>query len=309
MSTPGTLFPPGTLTGYTDVRQVLPNHILELRDGHVNHTRYYPFQSANTHKTTTDIAYKQFSEQFKVHAQLIANVGTLGISLTGGRDSQATLAAAAPHLNLDSVTWTYVNSQNPHPEHQSDYESAHALATKYGLDHSKIDLAAKTDPEFEKAYRTTMGATAQMPRIPLAYQAQLPPDLIELQSMGAEVGTGFYKNRDCAFSIDRLCKLYVRTKFGQLPQVRQEIEHYIEYANFNIEQFGNVDYHDLFYWEHRLGRWGSRRIQEVDLAHRVFLPFNSRGIIESLMAPPLDERKDKQALVKFAKDNRPDGAA
>lgn len=304
MATPGTLFPPGTLTGYSDVWQILPNHVLELRDGHIGHTRYYPFQHQPGYRRTTETAYNSFSDQFRKHVELIAQFGALGISLTGGRDSQATLAAAAPHLNQNSITWTYVNSQNPHPEHRADYESAQALATAYGIEHSKVDLAASTDAEFEKAYRTTMGAAAQMPRIPLAYHAQLPADLVELQSMGAEVGTGFYKNRDSAFSVDRLCKLYVRTKFGELPQVRQEIQRYIEYADFRSEQFGNVDYHDLFYWEHRLGRWGSRRIQEVDLAHRVFLPFNSRGIVESLMAPPLEERKEKQALVRFAKSTQ-----
>lgn len=304
LKTPGTLFPPGTMTGYDKVLQVLPNHYLRVHDAPPEHKRYYPFPDTAL-EPRSHLAFEEFSEAFALHSRLLSELGPVGISLTGGRDSRATLAAATPYLNQSAITWTYFNSSNPHPEHLADMKEASRLARIAGIRHIEVDMGAAGDEDFDRACRRTMGATAQMVRVPIAYNSQLPADIVEFQSMAAEIGTGFYKNRFGRADLGRLTQLYTRGKFAENPLVRTEIERFMDYADFNESKFGPIDFHDLFYWEHRLGRWGSRRIQEVDLAHTVVLPFNARKIVESLMAKPIEERYDKVDLVRFVDNSMP----
>lgn len=300
MKTPGTLFPPGTMTGYSGVLQILPNHLLKSSEVSSTLERYYPFPSTAL-ESHPEESFDSFVTTFSKHVRLLSKLGPLGISLTGGRDSRATLAAAIPFADENTVAWTYYNSGNPHPEHLKDLEVAKDLAKRAGIAHRAVDIGAKPDPDFAQAVQATMGATAQMPRIPIAYHTQLPGNLVELQSMAAEVGTGFYKNRKGRADVGRLAELYARGPFSELPEVRVEMAKFIEYADFREDNLGPLDFHDLFYWEHRLGRWGSRRIQEVDLAHNVVLPFNARSILESSLGRPIDERHQKRDLVRYVR--------
>lgn len=301
MRTSGTIFPPGTLTGYEDVLQVIPNHVLRVTNSGVAHERYYPFSDTSLQKNKEE-AYEEFRSTFARHVELLSSIGTVGISLTAGKDSRATLAAARPYLTKQSLTWTYFNSESPHPVHVADLQSARALAARIGVRHIEVDLKGPHRRAFISAHRQTMGATAQMPSVPHAYDWQLPGDLLEFQSMAAEVGTGFYRNREGKPDVARLAELYSRSEFGRLPEVSDEIEKFIDYTGFHVDSFGSLDFHDFFYWEHRLGRWGSRRIQEVDLAHNVVLPFNSRTVLESLMSRPVEERGNKGDLVRFVNE-------
>ena len=120
--------------------------------------------------------------------------------------------------------------------------------------------------------------------------------------MVAECGTGFYKNRREPFNLDQVAKFYQNSPFGSEPLVRSALERYMEYSGIGTDDLGPLEWHDVNYQEGRIGRWGSLRIQEVELAHRIHLPFNARGIIEALAGPKLTERVDKQALVRLTRE-------
>lgn len=302
MNTRGTLFYPGVLTGYSDVYQVLPNHLLSIGPEAVSHKRYYPFPTTSLTESPAD-AFENFKTAFTDHTRLLCQFGRIGISLTGGLDSRATLAACVDFLDSTSLSWTYYNSQKPHAGLDEDLAKARQLAELVNLRHVAVDLSAPYDQEFERAYNKSMGRAAQMRVLAVAYDTQIPHDVYELQSMGAEVGTGFYKNRGGEPTVQRLAQLYSKGEFGSLPEVQEEIARYIDYADMSAEALGPIDYHDIFYWEHRLGRWGARRIQEVDLTHNILLPFNARRILESLMTPAVELRSGKRDISRFVKES------
>lgn len=101
---------------------------------------------------------------------------------------------------------------------------------------------------------------------------------------------------------DGLQALSSPTEFSQQPLIRQAFERYAEYSGLSAVQDGPIVWHDLYYQESRIGRWASLRIQEIDLAHRVLLPFNARGIVEALGGPALEDRVQKQALHRLLAD-------
>ncbi len=301
MKTPGTLYWPGIETPFLDVLPVLPNHLLRVTRRGAEHERFYPFADT-TLLTSADEAYEAFRQTFELHTRLLCGLGRTGISLTAGVDSRTTLKAARGHLGRDSLSWTYYNFDRPHKGMQADLLAANRLAGEYSLEHRIVAIETSQDAAFDAAYARSFKHTPQFRALAHAYHDQIPHDVVELQSMVAEVGTGFYKRREGPPTVERLTALYSSSEFGALPEVRQAMERYVQYARFEPGALGDLDYHDLFYWETRIGRWGTLRMQEVDLSHRLVLPFNARAVVEALQAPPLQDRVAKQALLRYLED-------
>jgi asparagine synthase (glutamine-hydrolysing) len=299
MSTPGTIYWPGVETPFIGVLPLLPNHTLTF-DGHtVGHDRFYPFPDTALPQDPDD-AYDQFRDLFTKHVKLLCGLGRVGVSLTGGMDSRATFKAARPHLGADALTWTYYKFRAPDPAMQADLLSANAVAREARVAHQVVAVELPPDGPFAEAYERSMRYTQQFRALAGAYHHQLPGDLVELQSMVAEVGTGFYKKRTKGLpTTQRLAQLYSNSDFGRLPEIASALEKFVDYADFRADRFDSVDWHDLYYWEARIGRWGTLRMQEVDLSHQLMLPFNARGIVEALQAPPLESRVKKQALARY----------
>lgn len=302
--TSGTVYWPGVTTPFLGVRPLLPNHALSWDGADVRHTRFYPFPDTAL-TADPDEAYARFRELFLTHVATLCRLGRTGISLTAGLDSRATFAAALPHLGHNALTWSYNNFRVPHAGMQADLLHANRLAVDAGVLHRVVAVEHHAGTPFAAAYERTFRHTRQFAALADAYHHQLPGDVVELQSMVAEVGTGFYKNREGAPTVERLAHLYSRHELGTLPAVREAVEEFVEYADFRPASLGGLDFHDLYYWEGRLGRWGTLRIQEIDLAHPVMLPFNARGIVEALLGPALPDRVHKQALRRLVDDPPP----
>src|SRR5699024_4337354 len=212
IGTRGTLFPPGLMTGYSGIKQVIPNHALHLSGNSSRISRYYPFEDT-TLETDGERSYRLFESALTAHTSLLSQMGRVGFSLTGGRDSRATLSAATKSISNDPIAWTYYNSRNPKSGHVSDLAAARDIAARAEIEFTTVDMSAPADREFARAVTRTMGATAQMIKVPIAYNAQLPGDIIEMQSMAAEIATGFYRRRSGSPTVERLARLYTR---GQL---------------------------------------------------------------------------------------------
>jgi asparagine synthase (glutamine-hydrolysing) len=303
-----TIYLPGFHTRHVGVYPLVANHLLEIARGEVRHTRFYPF-SDTTFEKRTDEAYERFVWAFTRHTRLLCTAGDeVMISLTAGSDSGATFRAALPHLGPDSFTWTYLPGDQPKTEVKNDADVAQALSKANGVQHRLALLAdTDTDQRFAKAYNRTFREGGQHRRMALAAFMHLPHDRVHLQSMVAEAGTGFFKNRPApgspelekAPTAERLAWLHSRNDWGRSPRVIAAMEAYLPHTDLSPSRLGEFDYHDAFYWELRLSRWAAIRFQELDLVHRVALTFNSRHVLEGLVGPPLTERSGKQALIRF----------
>lgn len=53
----------------------------------------------------------------------------------------------------------------------------------------------------------------------------------------------------------------------------------------------NYEHTDLFYWEVRMGAWGTGVTSSQNLYHRVTMPMNNRKLLELFLAFPHDMRK------------------
>ncbi|WP_153011710.1 hypothetical protein [Serinicoccus chungangensis] len=300
----GTVFWPGALSPYQGIRPLLANHALRWTSGESpRHERFYPWMDLP--QMTPAESREKFTQLFRDHVRLLmASQPVVAVSLTGGDDSQATLAAALEYWRPGDITWTYYDFRNPTALGQKDLLRANGLAVRLGLVHKVVPLAAPSSNDFQRSYDRSFTSTRQNPVLAHAVHEHLSSNILELHSLVAEVGTGFYSNNTGAqLSPEGLRDLFQGANdFTGVPGLRQVMEDFIDYSNFSEESLRDRDFKDMFYWEGRLGTWGSLRVQELTMSHDVALPFNQRDIIEALQTSPQEERDARSPLRALAAD-------
>ena len=299
----GVVFLPGTMTTHRDVLPLVPNHLLEIRlDGasaSVSHDRFWPFEERAERTDLARVA-EEFIDYFREHTALLCTLGRPVVSLTGGKDSRTTLAAALPHLLEDSFTFTYYNPRDGLVGEGApvDVFTANALAAAVGVQHRVLHWRQPARGSvFEEIYDRTYPVRRGSTGAAHAMWADLPHDIIHLQSIGAELGTTFYTHRtDAPISPARLLEIVTNRTDLDSAMARSAFGDYLDYAQFTPERIGGYDYHDVFYWEQRMGKWGYQKYQDGDFAHRMLMPFNDRGLVEIMQSLPYPQREQKVLL-------------
>ena len=115
-----------------------------------------------------------------------------------------------------------------------------------------------------------------------------------------ETGTAGYK-RNASRRADTPTPELLAATFTRAsnPAVLQAMDDYMAYTHFYAEAFTNIHWCDLFYWEHRLTKWGGRFLQEVDLTGFAISPYNSRRVIETLLSVPYAARAAKTVQLRL----------
>lgn len=299
----GTVFWPGALSPYEGIRPLLANHALRWTSGEPpRHERFYP--SVDLPRMSPAESREQFIHLFRSHARLLmASAPRVAVSLTGGDDSRATLAAAVEHWRHGDLTWTYYDFRNPSELGRKDLLRANTLAARLGLVHKIVPLGMLSTEEFQQSYDRSFAGTRQNPALANAVHDHLGHDVLELHSLVAEVGTGFYPNTVATLSAEGLRDLFQGANdFTNVPGLVHVMEDFITYGDFSEEALLGRDFKDMFYWEGRLGTWGALRVQELTMSHDVALPFNQRGILEALQASPQPERDNRSSLRALVAD-------
>lgn len=299
----GVVFLPGTMTTHEDVLPLVPNHLLRIRlrdtTAQVSHERFWPFQD-RVEMSDTDRITTEFIDHFREHTKLLCSIDRPIVSLTGGLDSRTTLAAALPHLHRDSFTFTYYNPRDGLVGEGAplDVFTANALSNAVGVQHRVLRWRQPaTGSVFAQIYDRTYPVRRGSTGAAHAMWADLPHNVIHLQSIGAELGTTFYTSRPgVPITPQRL--LEIVTARNDLPErmAQDAFGDYLDYAQFSQSAIGGYDYHDVFYWEQRMGKWGYQKYQDGDFSHRMLMPFNSRGLIEIMQSLPYQQRADKVLL-------------
>lgn len=297
-----TVFAPGNMTPFRDLLPVYPNHGLWLTrasSARPDHRRTYPNDTMEL-PISNEAAYEQFVEAFEENVRLAASLGPVAISLTGGLDSNSILSAAHDWMRPDSFCWTFHRFPPPNPNETKDLLAANERAFRLGLRHRVLGLGGSPSEVFQKAYDRTMGKAPQFPALAAAFFDDMPQGIVELHGVVAEVGTGFYKHRGVeTFNARNLAGIYAKGEYAEDSRVVGAFEEFIDYADFEPQKFEGLDPYDLFYWEVRVGRWASRRLQEFDFSHRPISAFNDRKLLEALQVLARSDSYSKSALARY----------
>lgn len=302
---PGGKYYPALLTPYEGVTPVFANSKLTLRGASARHERFYPVRPLPQHQSL-DEAYAKFKNLLSRSVKAWASRGPSVLSLTAGLDSRAVLAAGLDWFRaVDTVAVTYLRFDPSSSSNIEDAMTANRLAERVGLRHRILSIDP-FDPSsrFGKVYNRSFPRGARFPALAQSYARFIGPDETNLISTISETGTVFYREREDPLpTAGRLASKFTTSRLKQHPDLVKEFDRYIEYSAFTLDAIGDIDYHDLFYWEHRNSKWASLWYSETDLSHRVGLPFNVRALIEIMLSVPEEMRRDRYLLERLIEES------
>lgn len=296
------MYLPGNATVYEQVSALIPNHALHSSTR--TQARDWPTarRSAGNLEAFTD-CFLQYLHALTAFIRTSGRVPVVGI--TGGIDSRLLIAGlAADGIDFRGVTWR--------GNYLQDSESDAVEAVWRGLNMTPVDLdparfkpgaiartGSRNAGNYRKASRLTEGMHRLFGGLPRA---------VFIRGYGGEILRGFYNVSGepmAALTVPEMCRRYgygaglsAGAQAGRSPRsiVLACFDDYHAAAGFDgIDALG-YDPNDLFYWEHRMGMWGSAMLNEMDAALYSIAGFNSRRLFAHAFGLPDAQRLTKNLL-------------
>ncbi|MBX2817084.1 MAG: hypothetical protein KTR24_13845 [Saprospiraceae bacterium] len=263
----------GNRTKYDNVRQLLPNHALNL--SRLTTSRFYPLREiarlsvtdAKQHvRGLMENAVEGFGSRYK-----------LACSITAGFDSRVVLAATRKMTeDIRYYTWT---RKDP-PEKDIDV----AVAKKIALDHN-LRYEIFSSPHFiTKEYEEAL--TRRFEILDLTVTTKMLHVYQKLKAQKIALLVGFVsevcKNYYGAFNITGPLDL---AKAAHMPLVPYVVE-YVEESYKGLSsasQASGIDIRDLAHWEQDITNFAAQRSFYISAEVNCFSLFNCRGLLEIIL--------------------------
>ncbi len=258
----------GDITLYDEIRQLMPNHFLEVNG--MKAFRYWPktkIERRSIKEVTIECA-----KMIEGYMESISNRYEVMIPVTAGKDSRILLAASK---RFKKKVYYYVNKSGDLTDNNADISVPRRLLADLNLDFNIQVPSSEVDDEFKKIYfyNNEYASTEFLPII-YNYYGKFR-NKVNLPGNMAAGGLEFYKSKRIKNTGRRLAQL-------------NHVDHYLfannYYDNWIAERqylFQTLKFEmiDLFYWEERLANWGTQFQAEKDIAQEEINLFNSRNLI------------------------------
>jgi hypothetical protein len=280
---------PANFTLIEGMNSLLPNHYLRTSD--MTQIRYYP--DRNIESSDLNRAVVSAATMLKQSLEGASLRYKLALPITAGWDSRVLLAASKTiHTDILYYTMQYRDLTLDSP----DVKIPILLSKKLGLNHIVIDCTAEPNPSFSDIYKKSnfLAHMDDWGKIAYGLSRQFPPEYVCVKGNCAEIARCYYDKYGIglrANSISDLLKL--ERGWKGLPFCHGHISEWLTTARERCDDF-QWDLLDLFYWEHRMGRWQSQSQLEWDIVQETFTPYNNRLLIELLLSAPVANRRAPQ---------------
>lgn len=295
---------PGDLSPYDALRRLVPNHVLSVTGGACDVKRFFPVDGSKG--IDSDADYRALIERAtKILCNSMALIATKwskpALSLTGGCDSQTTLASVVGHYD-DLRYFSYISS----PEEEVDAKAAQRICAELGLEHELIrvpidDVEAQADfDDISGILELSYGNIGRMnPREVAKRMTLRSSDIeVEIKSWASEIGRCYYHKRFSKSSFPKrptprylttLYKVFVSDR-GLVRSTDQVFEDYLlRYMGADVVE--RSSWVDLFFWEFRVGAWNGAVITgEHRFSFEIEVPYNNRMLLAALLSTPVAAR-------------------
>ena len=291
---------PGLLSPYNDVLQLTPN--TKLLFGAQTIERYWPREEKSAPPSRRESTEFLVAHLDGMATYLKAKGSRPVAGLTAGTDSRGVFAAVK---DLNPFLFTYVRSEKGDILASRDARIAKKIANTYSLGvevwgiPNRMSLK-QVDNTFSYVFRRATGyyRGAGSPWLELLLNADMgTKNATFVRGFGGEVMRGFYQLN--SKRISRVNKF----QFSDMYDVnagsnltRDAFQDMIERTGLNQETLLGYDPNDLFYWEHRMGTWGSVSMTEADIAMPSMVAYNSRNLFSMFMSLDEPERAGRFAF-------------
>lgn len=288
---------PYDMTMYDEIKFVIPNHFLDVRNRKA--VRYYPISKTNR---------LSIDEAAEISNKLIGNIikayykrYELSLPLTSGMDSRVILSICKNIIN-EIPTYTFYHDN--FTDDTADIVVPIKLSNKYGFSYTILkDL--KLPERVIKAYTNRIGKNINKS---------------EARNAWTYYNSKFSKHKRLDGNISPLAK----SNFGRdLPELmatplylvtkthNYSKENYKKVAKWcrDIKKYTKISKtskYDLFFWEHRVGKWTANSYVNSNLLTDSLNPFNCRELIETWLKVPRKNRCNGEIHKKIIEFNWPD---
>lgn len=303
---------PGDISHYLELKKIICNNYVLLKGGVFSSHRFYPSRPLAMCESEEDYqqTVAEIAKVMKTSMDLIAKKWAKpAVSVTGGRDSKGSLAAAS-HLG-DAFQYYSYNSQ--HAE-KIDCDAAELICRSVGVRHTTYDIPLDRSlyPEYDlvrailcvNSNRRTFNHNDIMKRI---FFRKLHPFDVEVKSWTSEIGRAFYYKRYGVKRLQKKCtarrvnamnNIYLFNP-GLMYRTDAEYRRYLKDSQYNEHMF-NYDWSDIIDLEMRDSRWGADVIScEHMFSHDVTIPYNNRRLGDLFLKVPFDKRLSDRTHIDF----------
>jgi hypothetical protein len=279
-------------TPYRDVRNLLPNHYLDLRHDRV--VRYWPREGCIP-SISVDESNKLCTPILKNSIKAAAKRFDLRMGISAGVDSRKTLAAS-----IDSKDEIYFFTHTPTQTSMriNDVEIPSRLLPRLGLDHHRLGMQLMSE-EFRKYYeKSATWARETRGHISYTLLEHFGAEATVLNSNISEVAQCVYwlpQSKISGKTLSMISGLNHPLAFSEFQKWIDGAAPACRNANMNIM--------DLFFLEQRMGRWATAAFSEYDIAHETFNPYNNRRLHCLMLAISERHRRNRRwdVLIKHIK--------
>ncbi|MFD2044486.1 hypothetical protein ACFSTA_08995 [Ornithinibacillus salinisoli] len=297
----GTGYLPGDVTMYDNIKALVPNNYYDMNEKRT--VRYWPRNPIKS--VSTRFFLKQCDRYLSNFTKYYSPKYNLLLGLTGGVDTRALVAGIMGQgVKLRLITWT----GNRLPEKEVPIVAK--MKEHLGCPHVYLDPSNKVDSErfteLRKEASTSTGYSRGFSGLTAHMGEVVQPNEIFVRGFGGEIIRGFYSRHKASMSGDLIkdfMNLYKTKRIKEPGEeftnfVAESTKGFIERANYSNEMF-NIDVSDLFYWEQRMGMWGSNMLNEMDPAIYSVVGFNSRPLYETAFGLDEKERLGAEIMLKI----------
>lgn len=296
---------PGDLTPYAQVKRIVPNTEVCLKDGKAAVNRFYPRKPyAVADGEAYDAQVRQICAIMNNNMRLIADKwSNPSISLTGGTDSKTTLACAKGVQDRFSY-FSYISLPREETDALAAQSICKALHLKHRIYHVDTDPAHYADygevsALLERHYAFLGKANVNDICKRIVLKDQFDYD-VEVKSWVSEVARASRYERYGRKSFPRkvrprmLTSMYKIFAFNRGDAVRTD-KRFREYLDGTglaraIEETG-YPWTEFFVWEIVFGGWGGLALTgEHMLTNEITVPYNNRALLDLMLRTPLEKR-------------------
>lgn len=277
---------PGTITLYSSIHRLPPNHYFDLRCNKA--IRYWP------HKRIPQLSMtKCIDECSRLLQGIMLSTSkrfNLCFGISSGLDSRLLLAASkgvANKIQFFTEKPRGMDKENP------EIAIPRNVMKNLGLNHKIITLAEKLPPNFEHILSKNIMAAKKNKGINVyTIKHQLMPNEDNFAVVYGNLSEISKRDR---FRFPIVPKFILNAALlTEMARMTGSTIAFKEFGNWldevkELTQY-NVNVLDLMHWEHRVGSWAAMSFSEYDIAFDTVCPYSCRAYITSMLGVPFRYR-------------------
>jgi hypothetical protein len=277
---------PGDSSPYKEVRHLLPNHCLDLKEGVPR--RFWP-DGPITNRPAAEVA----KENAQILQNLIASASNrteLALTVTAGKDTRLLLAACrAVQDQVYYNTWLYWDMSWDH----RDIQIPSRLLSSLGLPHHVIPCPSRMDGEFRRIYRRNVtSAHDGIGVIAQGLYHHYPQQKVMMMGDGMPIADWglFFRSKLRGGKPDEWGDQVEPQTLARLTNRKEEFAIRAFDGWLSGARQTHVDVLDLFGWEDCESSWVGMTQAEMDIVQDVLVPYNCRQFLVNMLSAPEPSR-------------------